>query len=271
MGFQPAKAKAGPLAAALLLVLSGCGPDPTVARTDVNTEPTVPVMAIATPEAKPEATPEFPDLQAELTDDRFTKTHSPLAGFDFKNHSYPLPRGWHERDGNEITLEDGLRPRESDEKIGLSYVTTRYLDVTGDGIDEAFVILKIETGGGAIPQLVYVFGWTEDDPKLLWNFRTGDRADGGLKDIRSENGQVLIELYGQDRYMLGEVETGKITGDDVQLCCPTYFTRSFYKWNGRHFLRQGKRLTFSVENPTAPPIENMGDIVNSQFQNKKSK
>jgi hypothetical protein len=263
MGSQRIKATAGTLAGALLLVLSGCGSDPTVNRSDVNTEPTAQEIAIATPEATPEPTPEFPDLQAELTDDRFTRTHSPLGGYDFRNHTYPLPRGWHERDGNEIKIENGHRPRESDEKIGLSYVATRYLDVTGDGIDEAFVILKIETGGGAIPQLVYVFGWTEDDPKLLWHFRTGDRADGGLKDIRSENGQVVIELYGQDRYMLGEVETGKITGDDVQLCCPTHFTRSFYKWNGRHFIRQGDRLTYPVSEPNAPPLKNYGDEVNN--------
>jgi hypothetical protein len=254
-----------------LMVFTGSCGLADAERPAVNAEPTVPIMAAASPIPTPEPTPEFPDLQAEITDDRFSETHSPLAGHDFRNHTYPLPRGWHDRDGNEITLENGIRPRESDEKIGLSYVSTRYLDVTGDGIDEAFVILKIETGGGAIPQLVYVFGWTEDDPKLLWNFRTGDRADGGLKDLRTEKGELVIELYGQDRYLLGEVETGKITGDDVQLCCPTYYTRSFYKWNGRHFLRQGKRLTFSVENPAAPPIENMGDIVNSQLQNKKSK
>src|SRR5437870_13403139 len=81
-------------------------------------------------------------------------------------------------------------------RIGLSYVTTKYLDITGDGQDEAVVVLKVETGGSAIPQIGYIFGWKNNQPQLLWMFRTGDRADGGLKDIRVENGELIIELYG---------------------------------------------------------------------------
>ena len=140
--------------------------------------------------------------------------------------------------------------------------------MTGDGEDEAVVILKIETGGSAIPQIVYVFTWKDGKPELIWPFRTGDRADGGLKDVRAENGTFVVELYGQDRFLLGQTETGKI-GDDVeQLCCPTNFTRSFYKWNGRNFLIQGKRLTFSMANPAAAPVQNMGEKANAPKSKK---
>ena len=69
--------------------------------------------------------------------------------------------------------------------------------------------------------------------------------------------------------MLGEVETGKITGDEEQLCCPIYFTRTRYKWNGKNFLMQKKRLTYSVADLTAPPLENYGDIVNAKEKSKK--
>jgi hypothetical protein len=151
----------------------------------------------------------------------------------------------------------------------MSYVTTRYLDANNDGQDEAVIILKIETGGNAIPQLVYIYAWKDGQPELLWNFRTGDRADGGLKDIRMENGEVVVELFGQDRFLLSQYETGKITGDEEQLCCPIYFTRSFYKWNGRAFLMQRKRLTYEVNNPSAPPLENWGDIMNDPVKSKK--
>src|SRR5690606_8303338 len=128
-------------------------------------------------------------------------------------------------------------------------------------------ILKIETAGAAIPQIAYIYEWKDGKPELIWHFRTGDRADGGLKDIRPDNGEVLIELYGQDRFVLGEVETGKITGDEEQLCCPTFFTRSSYKYNGTHFIRKGDRLTLLTADPLAEPIKNMGDIVNAA--NKK--
>ena len=151
----------------------------------------------------------------------------------------------------------------------MSLVGVRYMDATADGEDDAIVILKVETGGSAIPQLVYFFTWKDNAPELVWNFRTGDRADGGLKDIRVENGLAVIELFGQDRFILGQTETGKITGDEEQLCCPTHFTRSFYKWNGRNFSLTGKRLTYEVANPAKPPLENFGDIMNDPVKSKK--
>ncbi|HUR97866.1 MAG TPA: hypothetical protein VMZ26_07305 [Pyrinomonadaceae bacterium] len=275
---------AGYFAIAVLLFASAC---------NSTTEPNADAVhaEVASPPAAPEpqpsaaASPEIPNLQAELLDERHKATSTPLGTFDFKNFTYPLPHGWQNPDGTDLTLTDGRRvpvskfiseDMEDDEKaearatrrIGMSYVTTKYFDVTGDGQDEAFVILKVETTGNAIPQLVYIYEWKSDRPELIWNFRTGDRADGGLKDMRLENGELVIELYGQDRFLLGANETSKITGDEEQLCCPAFFTRTFYKWNGRSFLMQGKRLTFSVADPSAPPLENYGDIMNAKEKAK---
>ncbi len=236
----------------------------------------------------PSPTSSVPNLQSELLDNRNKTTTSPIGNFDFKNYTYELLRGWQNPDGTaDITLTDGRiapiqgkpnREEMSDEekaqnraarRIGMSYVTTKFIDVTGDSIDEAVVILKVETGGAAVPQLVYVFTWKDGKPELLWPFRTGDRADGGLKDIRFENGLLVVELYGQDRFLLGQTETAKVTGDEEQLCCPTFWTRSSYKWNGKNFLMQGKRLTYSFAEPSAPPLENLGDKVNALLKGKK--
>lgn len=237
---------------------ASCGGETEQAKNQVPPPTPVPTPV---PEATPTPTPEQPDLQSALMDNRFRETASPLKNFDFKNHNYPLPRGWQDPDGSDIQLENGER-KMTGEKIGIDHVTTKYFDVTGDGQDEAFVILKIVTAGSAIPQIAYIFSWKDDKPELIWYFRTGDRADGGLKDLRPEEGMLVIELYGQDRFILGEVETGKITGDEEQICCPTNFSRNRYKWNGRNFLMQGKRLTYLVANPDAPPIENLGDKMN---------
>ena len=253
------------------LLFSACGGKVETASTKVNISP----QSANTPTTAPEPSPQqskIPNTQNELLDDRNKTTASPLGKFDFKNYTYPLPRGWQDSDGKEVELVNGKRPMEMTEeveRIGLSYLTTKFFDLTGDGQDEAVVILKIETGGSAIPQLVYVFTWKDGKPELIWPFRTGDRADGGLKDLRAENGELVVELYGRDRFILGQTETGKITGDEEQLCCPTSFTRSRYKWNGKNFLMQGKRLTFSVEDPNAPPIENLGDIMNDPAKAKK--
>ncbi len=264
-------------------MFTACG-----SRPDTSTNVTPPVMrsAPSTPQPTAVPTPSIPNLQADLLDVRDTATKSPLGTFDFKNYSYPLPHGWENPDGSDATLVNGhLQPvgvdakgdmtdeekadAKANRRIGMAYVTCKYLDVTGDGQDEALVILKIETGGSAIPQIVYVFTWKDGKPELIWPFRTGDRADGGLKDLRAENGQLVVELYGQDRFVLGQMETGKIGDDREQLCCPTYFTRSIYKWNGKNFLMQGKRLTFSVADPHAQAIENLGEKVNAQSKSKK--
>lgn len=280
------------IAIAVLLFETSCG-SPTetgsAAEKERSAVEAVPSPAdglkeIQSPPAQP--SPALPDLQKELLDARGKTTSSPLGKFDFKNFTYPLPRGWQHADGDEIVLANGrltpkfknvdeeMSPEEkaaarTERRIGMSYVTAKYLDVDDDGNDEAVVILKVETGGAAIPQLVYLYGWNDGQPKLLWNFRTGDRSDGGLKDIRAEHGEMVVELYGQDRFLLGQTETGKITGDEEQLCCPTYFTRTFYKWNGKVFLMQRKRLTYHLSNPTEPPIENFGEIMNDPVKSKK--
>lgn len=259
----------------------------TCCQGKVETPPPAPeaTNATATPPPIVVSTPLIPNLQSEILDARDKTTSSPIGNFDFKNYSYPLPHGWENPDGSDATLVNGrlapvsvatndeMSPDEKSEaksrrRIGLSYVTTKYFDVTGDGQDEALVVLKIETSGSAIPQIVFVFTWKDGKPELIWPFRTGDRADGGLKDLRAENGALVLELFGQDRFLLGANETGKITNDREQLCCPTYFTRTRYKWNGKNFQLQGKRLTFLTADPKATPAENMGEKVNAQPSKK---
>lgn len=272
------------ISTALIAAVSACGPGVDNSQNIVSRPVEQTPEPFVTPTPVPTPTP-TPNPDSELLDNRNKTTDAPIGEFDFKNFAYPLPRGWQNPDGSDITLVNGRRQpvgvgmsgEMTDEqkaeargirRIGMSYVTTKFLDVNNDGADEALVILKIETGGSALPQVVYVYSWNNDKPELFWSFRTGDRADGGLKDLRVENGLLVIELYGQDRFVLGETETGKITGDYEQLCCPSYFTRSFYKWNGRNFLMQGKRLTFTTADPNAAPVENMGKVVEQKGAKK---
>lgn len=246
-----------------------------------------PVAAVPpAPSPTPTPSPAIPNLQRELLGDTGKTTTSPIGSFDFKNFTYELPRGWENPDGSEIKLVNGrvqpisidvtdeMSPEEKAERkqqrrIGLSFVTVKYLDVNSDNQDEAVVVLKIETGGAAVPQVAYIYEWKGGKPELMWMFRTGDRADGGLKDVRADSGELIVELYGQDRFLLGPVETGRITGDEEQLCCPLYFTRTRYKWNGSSYLMQGKRLTFPLADPNAVPEENLGDKINNPAKSKK--
>ena len=254
----------------LLCIFSSCG---KLAEKQIEQANTLPVTEIdaANTNSQNQSNLTVPDDTA-ATPIAGSMTTSPLGRFDFKNFTYPLPRGWQSAI-REITLENGKAPvsmAEDERKIGATLVGIKYGEVTRDGQDEAFVVIKIETGGSALPQIVYVFDWKAEKPELIWYFRTGDRADGGLRDLRAENGKLVVELYGQDRYIFGEVETMRITGDEEQICCPTYFTRIRYKLTGTHFIMQGKRETFSVAEPNAPPVENMGELTNkAKVKSKK--
>lgn len=193
---------------------------------------------------------------------------APIGKYDFKNYTYPLPVGWQGAGIKEVTLENGTFQMNK-EHVGASYVGTKFGDVTSDGREEAMVVIRIDTGGSANPQIVYIFEWKDDKPEMIWYFRTGDRADGGIKDLRAENGELVLQLYGQDRYLIGELETMRIPGDIEQICCPVYFTRTRYKWDGSVFKLQGKRETYSLEDKSAPPIENMGEIVEKEANEKR--
>ena len=231
----------------------------TLAACGLSEAETADHSAVRLPENGAEPSPEIPPAEIELVNAENSTTESSIGRYDFKNHTYPLPRGWQDADGGDITLVDGIR-RTTEEKIGMKYLSTKYFDVTGDGLDEAVVILKIGTAGSAIPHIVYVFEWKEEEPALLWYFRTGDRADGGLKKVYAEDGLMAVELFGQDRFIFGEMETLKILGDEVQLCCPTHFTKTRYRWHGGTFSMDGDRLTYAIADPDSGPVVNMGDL-----------
>ncbi len=238
-----------------LCIISACGSNGDLSKV-TNESPTVPLSENSNSQNN-SISPLVPQIAGELP----KTTNSPIGKFDFTNYSYPLPQGWKDADG-EVVLENGESEviiSEDERKLGAKFIQTTYGDINGDGQDEAIVIIKLETGGSALPQVVYFFEWKDDKPNLITHFRTGDRADGGLRDLKVENGQLIVELYGQDRYILGEIETGKITGDEEDLCCPTHFTRTHYKLNGNRFSLQGKRETYLVAEPDAPPVENLGE------------
>ncbi|MEZ5346843.1 MAG: hypothetical protein R2681_14930 [Pyrinomonadaceae bacterium] len=221
--------------------------------------PNASTKSIRADEKKEEEKPAISPLQAEILNEENSQTDSPIGSFDFKNSTFPLPRGWEDIDSKEVTLENGVREMTED-KIGMAYVTTKYFDVTGDDKDEAFVILKVSTGSITIPQIVYIYEWKDDGPNLLWYFRTGDRSDGGLKKLGSEDGKLLVELFGRDRYIFSQMETGKIVGDEERLCCPTHFTRTLYRREGTGFVLDGDRWTFSLEDKEAEPEKNMNEV-----------
>jgi hypothetical protein len=115
------------------------------------------------------------------------------------------------------------------DQMGVNLESIVYGDLTDDGIKEAIIVLSFITGGSAIPHAVYVYSIPHTNPKLLWIYSTGDRADGGLRQVYAEDGELVIEQYSP---------VGR-KGD----CCPIFFVRARYEWKGRRFERKGKKQT----------------------------
>jgi hypothetical protein len=112
-------------------------------------------------------------------------------------------------------------------------------DVTGDGVEEAIVVIEVSIRGSAIPHIVYIYTAEGRSPRLLWAFETGDRGDGGLRQAYTENGQLVIELYGKDK-LVGKNLYESDPLASVGVCCPKLFTRARYGWQGNRFQQEGK-------------------------------
>ncbi len=218
------------LSATILFVFAGCRfGEPAKIETNVNQE--VELIQTPTPATTPEKKADFkPKIQT--ANSAFSKT-------DFANFTFELPQNWRNEEAK-ITLENGKRPMSKD-KIGMMLREVKYDELTGDNSEEAIVILGIITGGMTNLNAVYIFTLANNQPKLLWNFETGDRGDGGLKDVYADNNDLIIELYGKGRYVFRQKETLKVEEEyDFDVCCPINFTKTHYKFNGRDFTIKGK-------------------------------
>jgi len=155
-----------------------------------------------------------------------------IRSVDFGNFAYP----WSSDLGDakkSFTLRDGQRPATRNQRglideMGVFFQSVKYGDVTGDGIEEAIVSLSIQTGGSATPGLIYIYTFQKNSHKLLWLRSTGDRAEGGLRDVYAQNGQLVVELNSS----VGS------RGD----CCPARFTRTSYEWRRGRFRQKRKAI-----------------------------
>jgi hypothetical protein len=172
---------------------------------------------------------------------------STIRNVDFANFNYPSEVAG-EHGGFKLTNGELLPKKQTSSgrplDMWLKLADVAYGDVTGDGSEEAIIDLGWITGGSAIPDLVYVYTLRKGSPKLLWAFETGDRADGGYKNIYAESGKLVVELQGKDKIIGNNLyeDDGTKNGD----CCPTFFTRTSYEWVANRFRQKGEPEVFPI-------------------------
>lgn len=166
---------------------------------------------------------------------------SPIRDVNFENFTYTADPIY-SKGAKTFTLKDGTYPgRIQDGGVAPGSVSLAhkvYGDVTNDGQDEALLVLTQNIQGSAIPYYVYIYSMESNQPRLLAALATGDRAEGGLRQIFAENGRLVVELYGKQKF-IGADRFGR---DDSSrgACCPTLFTRSRYEWKNNNFHRTGQ-------------------------------
>jgi hypothetical protein len=164
---------------------------------------------------------------------------------DFKNFTYPLSgpllghrelkwlgdpkdgysskKPIHLVNGDDLEKASGfvMGGREYSQFSGFTLQTVEYADVTGDGQENAIVVLHYRTGGTQTTDYVYIYSFADGKPKLLAYCHTGDRAHSGLLKVSGERGKLVFELSDPKR----------MSGD----CCSAGFARTRYQWNNGRF------------------------------------
>ena len=169
---------------------------------------------------------------------------SPIRKIDFENFSYPWTDN--QGDGN-FTLKNGKKARVGEGDIEATLQKVEFGDVTNDGEEEAMLNIYPWSGGNCSCDMVFIYTLQNKTPKLLWSFDTWDKADGGFKRAYAENSELIVELFGDDKFENDEWEfdfpKGKVSG----YCCPTAYTKIRFKWNGEKFTAQGTPELFDYD------------------------
>ena len=105
--------------------------------------------------------------------------------------------------------------RKGEEPMLVSVSNVSYRDLTGDAEEEAIVNLTYLLYPHGSTGCTFIYTLDRERPKPLWH------GMGDLRRVLVEDGKLLIEEY--------------LLGPSDAYCCPTKYTRSAYKWDGKRF------------------------------------
>ena len=154
---------------------------------------------------------------------------------DFKNFTY-LAQCIYETP-QKVTVKNG---EFSEEKQEEGYVDRFYFhvfdvaygDLNGDRRDEAIVLTVCNTGGTGNFSEGFIFAMKAGRPTLAARIPGGDRAYGGLRRTRVENGLLVVD--------------SNDVGPEGGACCPQIIVTTRYKLAGSRIVKFGKETRRDV-------------------------
>jgi hypothetical protein len=175
---------------------------------------------------------------------RFAAAAKDIRDVDFKNFTYPMtgPRLGHDR----LKWLDASKPGQvrlvngSDNAAlpTFTFESVKFADVTGEGKEDAIVVLTFHSGGTQTSDYIYIYSFADGKPKLLAYCYTGNRSDSGLYKVYGEHRMLVVEL----------LDYNKRSGE----CCSSGFVRTRYRWNGQRFEAVGAREFGAIKQIIAP-------------------
>jgi len=148
--------------------------------------------------------------------------HRGIRAVDFRNFTYDEACVG---EGRRITVTNGeFSQGDEMDRIFFAVIDVAYGDLTGDGVDEAIVRTICNTGGTGQFSDGSVFVMRAGKPVEVATLGIGDRADGGIHDLRIENARIVVERYGQEH---------------SGACCPEYIETYRLRLDGTRLASAG--------------------------------
>lgn len=146
---------------------------------------------------------------------------------DFKNFTYRPDCLGEDQSGKReaVRVRNGSYQRRSgDDQVYFEVLGVVYGDLNGDGQEEAVVRTLCNTGGTGQFTDGIIFTVQQGRPVPIGTLGTGDRADGGIHDVKLENGLLKVSRYGG-------------TGG---ACCPDFIETYTFRLSGGKLVAVGK-------------------------------
>lgn len=161
--------------------------------------------------------------QSAKTKRLMTKTNS-IKDVDFRNFTFLWTKNFGKgQSKNSLTLKNGKVKLAKEYELSLESIT--YEEVADEyNNDQALVLIKIDDGN-ATYQMLYVYAFSNNKPKLLESFEFGEN-NIYFGTVFVAHGELIIGRYIQKN---GDAE-----------CCPSILELSFYKWQGGRFALQSE-------------------------------
>ena len=165
-----------------------------------------------------------------------TADHQAIRRVDFKNFTYqPDCLGSGERNHRpSVRVSNGSFTREKeDDRVYFEVGAVIYGDLTGDGQEEAVVRTLCNTGGTGQFSDGIIFTMRQGRPAVIATLGIGDRADGGIHDVRIEHGLLKVARY----------------GGTSGACCPDFIETATFKLTGSQMIAVGKPVRSDYIDP----------------------